>query len=74
MFGGQMVLADDRLQLAVDGELRGLRAAGAADIGAPGGQLLAALGDGEGLVVSDVIHLAAEGVESGHAVALGFGQ
>ena len=74
MFEGQMVLADDRLQFAVDGELRGFRATGAADIGAPGGQLLAALGDGEGLVVGHVIHLAAEGVEGGHAVAFGFGQ
>ena len=49
-------------------------AAGAADVGAPGGQPFAALRHREGLIVGHVIHLAAEGVEGGHAVPFGFGQ
>src|ERR1039457_5986016 len=51
-----MVFVDDWLQFAVDLELRCLRATGAADVGAPGGQLLAALGNREGLIVGHVIH------------------
>ena len=62
MFKGEMVLVDDRLQFAVNQELRALGATGAADVGALGGQLLAALGDREGLIVGHVIHLTAEGV------------
>ena len=48
--------------------------AGAAHVRAPGGQLRAALLDGDGFVVRHVVHFAAEGVERGHAVALGLGQ
>ena len=40
----------------------------------PRDQLLAALRDGAGLIVGHVIHLPAEGVEGGHAIAFGFRQ
>src|ERR1039458_1368811 len=74
MLEGQVVLADDWLQLAFNLALRGFCATSAADIGAPGGQLLASLRDRAGLIVGYVIYFAAKRVEGGHAVALGFGQ
>ena len=66
--------ADDGLQFAVHGELRRAAGAGPAQVLAPGRQLGAARFHGHGFLVGHVIHLATEGVERGHAVALGLGQ
>src|SRR6266571_3180523 len=60
MLEGQVVLADDWLQLAVDGQMRRFRGAGAEQVGAPGSKLLPAALGRHRFVVGDVVDFAAK--------------
>lgn len=72
MSEGQAVLGDDRLQLAVDGERGSAAVARKPHVLTPRGQIGAAFLDGCGFLIGNVIDFAAESVEGGHGVALGF--
>src|SRR5262245_39211177 len=69
-----MVPSDERLQFLIDSELGVLARASARDIGAPAVEDLAAALNRKKIVIGGIVHFAAEGVESGHAVALVLGQ
>ena len=71
---GEVEVLDDRHQFLVDRESGGGAPAGAADILPPLGQLGAALLRGHGILVRDIIHFAAKGVERRHGIAFGLGQ
>jgi hypothetical protein len=74
MFKRQSILANERLQLAVDRKGRGLRSAGAPDVLPPGGELTPAAIEWDRFLICHVIHFPAERIESRHAVPLGSGE
>ena len=74
VFEREMVLPDCRLQFPVDGKLRSFGPAGAAHVGAPGGEPPAPVFHRDGFVVGRVVHFAAERIKGGHGIAFGFGQ
>ena len=71
---GQLMGGNDRPQLAVDRELGHLAGASAGDIRTPGREPGAPLLHTRRFFVGDIVDLAAERVQSGHAVAFGLGQ
>ena len=66
--------ADDRLELEIHGKLGSFIVAGAANVGAPVGELLAAFFNRNGFFIRHVVHVPAKGVKRGHGVAFGAGQ
>jgi hypothetical protein len=70
---GQLVGDQVGLEFAEDRQAGWVARQGAAEVLAPGGQGAAALGGGQGGVVSHIVHLATKGVERGHGAAPGRG-